>query len=557
MIKWIGQHIWDFISRFRNDVYLEDLSDPGSDTDKFLVVDANDKVGYRTGAEVLSDIGGSGGGATTFTLTADSGSDQTIADGNTLDIAGGGAISTVVSATDTVTINHDDTSSQSSVDNSGRTYIQDVTLDAYGHVTGLTSATETVTDTTYSEATSSSEGLMSTAHHDKLDGIEDNADVTDTANVTAAGALMDSEVDADIKTLSLPANTTISTFGASLVDDADAAAARTTLGVDASGTDNSTNVTLAGSLDYITISGQELTRNAIDLAADVTGVLPHANIGGDAIDGDNIADDSINSEHYVDGSIDTAHIGDDQVTYAKIQNVSATDRILGRDSAGAGVIEEITPANLRTMINVEDGATADQTQSDINGLAITTVGALNSGSITSGFGNIDTGSSTIDTTGAVSTGEITSTSIRHSISGNSNGDYGPGAEIIYNIGSTNVTAGVIYALKDSSSGAEWVQVDADIEASVHGLLAVATAAADTANNSSAGMIIKGCVTLASTYTAGSDDLGAIVYASQTGGEATLTKPTAADKFVRILGYSLNASSKKMFFNPDSTYIKLS
>ena len=35
--------------------------------------------------------------------------------------------------------------------------------------------------------------------------VEDGADVTDTANVTAAGALMDSEVDADIKTLSLPA----------------------------------------------------------------------------------------------------------------------------------------------------------------------------------------------------------------------------------------------------------------------------------------------------------------------------------------------------------------
>ena len=58
-MKWIGQHIWDFISRFRSDVYLEDLADPGSDTDKFLVVDTNNKVGYRTGAEVLSDIGAS------------------------------------------------------------------------------------------------------------------------------------------------------------------------------------------------------------------------------------------------------------------------------------------------------------------------------------------------------------------------------------------------------------------------------------------------------------------------------------------------------------------
>ena len=65
----------------------------------------------------------------------------------------------------------------------------------------------------------------------KLDSIESGADQTDTANVTAAGALMDSEVDADIKTLSLPANTTISAYGKTLVDDADAAAARTTLGL--------------------------------------------------------------------------------------------------------------------------------------------------------------------------------------------------------------------------------------------------------------------------------------------------------------------------------------
>jgi len=57
--------------------------------------------------------------------------------------------------------------------------------------------------------------------------------------------------------------------------------ARTSLGVDAAGTDNSTNVTLAGSLDYITLSGQQITRNAIDLTTDVTGVLPSANLDAD------------------------------------------------------------------------------------------------------------------------------------------------------------------------------------------------------------------------------------------------------------------------------------
>lgn len=45
------------------------------------------------------------------------------------------------------TISHADTSTQASVSASGRRYITGVTLDTYGHVTGLTTGTETVTDT--------------------------------------------------------------------------------------------------------------------------------------------------------------------------------------------------------------------------------------------------------------------------------------------------------------------------------------------------------------------------------------------------------------------------
>ena len=79
-----------------------------------------------------------------------------------------------------------------------------------------------------------------------------------------------------------------------------------------------------------------------------------------------MAANSVDSDQYVDGSIDTAHIADDQVTYAKIQNVSASDRILGRDSAGAGVIEEITPANLKTMLGTVDTVTVSNAFSDSN-----------------------------------------------------------------------------------------------------------------------------------------------------------------------------------------------
>ena len=61
----------------------------------------------------------------------------------------------------------------------------------------------------------------------------------------------------------------------------DGATARTSLGVDAAGTDNSTNVTLAGSYDYITAGGtgnQTLTLGQVNLTTDVTGNLPDGNI---------------------------------------------------------------------------------------------------------------------------------------------------------------------------------------------------------------------------------------------------------------------------------------
>ncbi|RKY40033.1 MAG: hypothetical protein DRP85_09365, partial [Candidatus Makaraimicrobium thalassicum] len=67
--------------------------------------------------------------------------------------------------------------------------------------------------------------------------------------------------------------------GRALLDDADASAQRATLNVDASGTDNSIDVTLAGTPDYIKIIGQEITRYLINLTTHVTGVLPIANGG--------------------------------------------------------------------------------------------------------------------------------------------------------------------------------------------------------------------------------------------------------------------------------------
>ena len=99
----------------------------------------------------------------------------------------------------------------------------------------------------------------------------------------------------------------------------------------------------------------------------VAGSIDHEHLANDAVDGDNIANDSINSEHYVDGSIDNQHLAANSVTTDKFEQISE-NRILGRQASGTGQLQHLTPTEARAVLNVENGATADQTASEIKTL---------------------------------------------------------------------------------------------------------------------------------------------------------------------------------------------
>ena len=85
-----------------------------------------------------------------WNLKVNGSSVDNISSQESLDFVNGNAITVSFANGEDIQIDHNDTSSQASVNNSGNAVIQDVTLDTYGHVTGLVSKTiEVPTDRMY------------------------------------------------------------------------------------------------------------------------------------------------------------------------------------------------------------------------------------------------------------------------------------------------------------------------------------------------------------------------------------------------------------------------
>ena len=117
-------------------------------------------------------------------------------------------------------------------------------------------------------------------------------------------------------------------------------------------------------------------------------------------------------------------------------------------------------------------------------------------------------------------------------------------DIVY-FGGGSTVPGIIYYF----DGTGWASTDANALLTSSGLTAVALT-----ELASGGMLIRGMVTIASSP-GGSD--GNVIYLSEVAGKVITTPPTTASSIVRAMGYAIDTSTNKIWFNPDNTWVELS
>ena len=199
--------------------------------------------------------------------------------GDTLTIVDGAGIDIDAdAASKAIRIQHTDTSSASNLTATSRTYVSGLTFDTFGHVTGYTTASETVTDTNvlYDISAITTSGGASLRLHG-TDSTNDDVKFASGTNVTVA------YTDANTITISSTDTDTNTTYSQSAVTTTGGALLRLTAGGSGSGNDD---VKFASGT-AITVSYTDADTITIDHAdtSTLTGAQGTAGIAAITVDG--------------------------------------------------------------------------------------------------------------------------------------------------------------------------------------------------------------------------------------------------------------------------------
>jgi hypothetical protein len=173
-----------------------------TDYDRFIVSAADGTLEYRTGAQVLSDIGaGTGNGSMDDFIISDGSNTSTIADGDTLTITGSGLITATESAgtvTISTTANNYAHPTQTAINasGSGATVVDGVTVDTLGHTTAVSTRTLTLLDLGYSGAADANNYVLPAATDSVVGGVELATTLEATAGTDTSRAITAAGLDA-------------------------------------------------------------------------------------------------------------------------------------------------------------------------------------------------------------------------------------------------------------------------------------------------------------------------------------------------------------------------
>ena len=494
-------------------------------------------------------------------------------------------------------------------------------------VTNTVSAISDLTGTSDDITEGTTKKFLTVAEESKLAGIEGGADVTDSTNVTS----------------SLVSATTIST--------GDKTTIQTNLGVDPSGTDNSTDVTLSGAYDYITITGQTITRNQVDYSTDISNKpsIPQSGVDFDPVGTDNSTDvtlagtynyltllgqeitlgqvdystdisnrpsipqsgvdfDPAGTDNSTDvtlaGTYDYLTLTGQQITLGQVDystDISNKPSIpqsgVDFDPAGtdnstdvtlAGTYDYLTLSGQQITLGQVDYSTdvSNKPSIPVSGVDFDPVGTDNSTDATVGatasdvlkvaagqvLGAFDAGSDklvfwddsesklTYATIGTNLT--MTSTTLDASGGGGSanmvqdfsaptsTGEFQDGARLVADAYGTapSATAGTLVNFGNTSPSLVGAQ---SVATAATGMLTVVTDAA-----SGDELLVEGVIKMSSNTGWSTAKMGAPLYMSTTSGEVTTTAPSTAGEFVRVVGHVVDGANSTIYFKPDNTWLEL-